>query len=168
MKEFAEASQDRVKAGLATSEGEISRRELLKMASPLGKVTLDSSQCTGCGLCALECSTGALTISSDEETDFYQLLFQHNACLACNECIEVCPEQCLKLERTLEPDKLNDPPVMLFEDKVSRCRECGNVIGTRAMIDSLRIKLAATEDFPDSLLELCPLCKNRQFMISRK
>ena len=71
--------------------GEISRRELLKMASPLGKVELDSAKCSGCGLCAVDCPTEALTIAADAEKGTYQLLFQHSVCIACNKCIEVCP-----------------------------------------------------------------------------
>jgi len=161
MKEFAGSNQDK-------PEGEISRRELLKMASPLGKVTLDNTRCTGCGLCTLECPTEALTVMTGEEADFYQLLFKHNACFACNQCVEVCPEQCLHLERTIEPDKLNDPPVVLFEDLVARCRDCGDVIGSRAMVDSLRAKLTATGGFPGSHFELCPRCKNKQLMVIRK
>jgi ferredoxin len=99
-----EMHQDKPETGFRRPEGEMSRRELLKLASPLGKVMLDSSKCTGCGLCATECTDGALTISSSGE-DTYQLLFKHNLCTACGQCVEVCPEQCLRLERALELDR---------------------------------------------------------------
>ena len=140
-------------------EVEISRRELLKMASPLGAVTLDSAQCTGCGLCAIDCPTGALTISQGGESDSYQLLFKHNLCVVCNQCIEVCPEKCLRLERTLEMDRLSSPATVLFEDTIARCSECGNPVGSRAMLDNIQAKLlTAGQSFP-SRLELCPDCK---------
>ena len=138
-------------------KGEISRRELLKLASPLGKVTLDKDRCTGCGLCALDCPSGALTVSSSGEAEVYQLLFKHNLCIACGQCVEVCPEQCLHLERTLELDGLKGPATVLFEDEIVRCSECGSPFASRAMINSIKAKLHAMG--PSSQFELCPECK---------
>ena len=127
-------------------------------AVPFGKIDLDSSLCTGCGLCALDCPTEAIVILSSEETDAYQLLFKHDACVACERCVEVCPEECLRLERVLELDRINSPAV-LFEDSVVRCRECGSPVGPKAMIDKLQAKLlAAGQSFPLQF-ELCPRCK---------
>ena len=126
---------------------------------PFGKLELDGSQCSGCGLCARDCPTEALTALSIGETDAYQLLFHHELCVACNRCIEVCPEKCLRLERILELDKIGSPATVLFEDRIARCRECGSIIGTRAVIDGLRIKLMAAGDSFTSQLELCPVCK---------
>ena len=151
--------QDSLKGDPVKLEGEISRRELLRRLSPLGKVELDSSKCTGCGLCALDCLSGALTVSSSVEAEVYQLLFKHNLCVACGQCVEICPEQCLHLERTLELDELNGPATVLFEDKIIRCSECGSPVGSRAMINSIKAKLSATGQFPLSQPELCPECK---------
>jgi ferredoxin len=137
-------------------KGEISRRQLLKMASPLGKVTLEKARCTGCGLCALDCPTGALIVSFSGEAEVYQLLFKHNLCVACGRCVEVCPEHCLHLERTLELDELNRPAV-LFEDEIVRCSECHSPFASRAMINIIKAKLPAT--CASSQFELCPECK---------
>ena len=150
--------QGKPKGDFVKPEGELSRRELLKRLSPFGKVELDSSQCTGCGLCALECPTGALTVSSSEETDVFQLLFKHGNCVACSRCVEICPEKCLRMERVLELDKMDNQSV-LFEDEIVRCSGCGSPIGPKAMIDKLQVRVvAARHPFP-SQLELCPTCK---------
>jgi ferredoxin len=147
-------------------EGEISRRELFQLASPLGKVMLDSSKCTGCGLCALDCPTGALSFSSSGE-GVYQLLFKHNLCIACGQCVEVCPEQCLVLERILDLSQIKGAPVVLFEDSIARCRQCGGVVGPAAMIERLRAKLVNRGDLLTSQLELCPRCKAEARFIRR-
>jgi formate hydrogenlyase subunit 6/NADH:ubiquinone oxidoreductase subunit I len=159
---------------------EISRRELLKLAlcpdsivsrdtpessmkgpfsggpRPLGKLTLDISQCTGCGVCITICPSGALTVSASGESG-YQLLFRSANCTACNLCVEDCPEKCLHLERIAEPDKV-DSPVVLFEDKVALCPECGSPIAPRAMVNRIRTRIIATGQ-SSRRLELCPACK---------
>ncbi|MFC2051576.1 4Fe-4S dicluster domain-containing protein [Chloroflexota bacterium] len=151
--------KNRQESNLLKPKGKISRREMLKLASPFGKIELDGSQCTGCGLCALDCPTGALTVSSSDETDAYQLLFKHSLCTACAICIEVCPEQCLHMERTLELDRFSSPPTVLFEDEIARCPECGSPVGSRAMIKNIRDKVVATGQSSTYQLELCPECK---------
>ncbi len=138
-----------------------SKGVILTEAVPFGKVELDDSRCTGCGLCALNCATGALTVSSNEEADVYQLFFKHDACVACGRCVEVCPEKCLCLERILELDRIGSSAIVLFEDIIVRCSECGSPIGSRAMMDNIRTKvLTAGQSFP-SQFELCPMCKTK-------
>jgi ferredoxin len=156
------------------SEGKITRRELFKLALPrslfpavttgnvpFGKVKLDGSRCTGCGLCALDCPTGALTVSSSEETDSYSLLFGQELCSACGGCVNICPEKCLQLECVPEPDTIDSPPVVLFQDKIARCLECGSIIGSKAMISVLKSKMMASNSSLAAPLELCPACKIR-------
>ncbi len=97
MSELKGVNSDSLKVHSLSTGGKISRRELLKLASPFGKVELDGSKCAGCGLCALDCPTGALTVSSSDETDAYQLLFKHGHCIGCDKCIETCQDGCLIL-----------------------------------------------------------------------
>ena len=158
MSEVKGIHQGNLKGDFVKPEGVISRRELLKRLSPFGKVELDSSQCTGCGLCGLECPTGALTVSSSEESDAFQLLFKHGNCVACSRCLEICPEKCLRMERVLELDKMDSQSV-LFEDVIVRCSSCGSPVGPKTMIDKLQARVAvAGRPFP-AQFELCPTCK---------
>jgi len=139
---------------------EISRRELLKMASPLGRVTLNKETCTGCGLCVPECPTGALTLAAGE-AEAYRIVFKHGLCVACGQCVEICPEQCLKVERTLETSEL-DSPAVLFDDEIVRCTKCGAPFASRAMINSIKARLPESAD--PAQFELCPDCKARSFI----
>ncbi len=144
--------------GLGDKVGSSSKRAVTTGMVPFGKLEV-GPQCTGCGLCALDCPTEALTASSSEETDNYQLLFRHGLCVACSKCVEVCPEKCLQLERILELDKIDSPAAVLFEDNIVRCRQCDSIIGHRAMIERVKVKLLPMGDSFASQLELCPTCK---------
>jgi ferredoxin/coenzyme F420-reducing hydrogenase delta subunit len=125
-------------------------------AVPFGKVQLDSSQCTACGLCALDCPTAALRFLSDAGS--YRLLFDHQLCVGCGQCVRVCPERCLRLENILEIDRLYRPAEAIFEGQFARCQECGMPIAPKAMIDKLRIRIAAGQGLT-SQLEVCPACR---------
>ena len=46
-----------------------------------------------------------------------------------------------------------------FEDRATRCRECGSIIGSRAMIARLQVKVSAIGGPLASQFELCPGCK---------
>jgi ferredoxin len=143
-------------------KGEISRRELLKMASPLGRVTLDKTRCTGCGLCVQECPTEALSVTVDKTGVGFSLIFKHSRCVPCNQCVAICPEKCLTLEHTVSTDKLKGPE-LLFEDNLVRCTECGRPVGPRALLNSVKAKIGATGHSVAANFELCPDCKATKF-----
>ncbi|UCH43643.1 MAG: 4Fe-4S binding protein [Dehalococcoidales bacterium] len=130
---------------------------------PFWRLELDGSRCSGCGLCVIECPTEALTLSSGDESS--RILFRHDLCVACGRCEGICPEKCLKLERVLEVDRLQNSAVVLFEDNLARCRCCGNIIGSQAMVRQLRLKLGDGKGSVASQLELCPECKIEQFSL---
>jgi len=130
------------------------------MASPLGKISMENGTCTACGLCAAECSTGALSISMDAEGHF-ELLFRHGACIACGACVDRCPEKCLRLERTMEP--VGDSAEVLFAGDIALCPECGKPVGPKAMIESISKKLGGMEGI-ESQIGLCAECKSKSFL----
>jgi ferredoxin len=128
---------------------------------------LDSSRCTGCGLCAVDCPTRALTLLEKGTEGVYQLLFRHDLCTACGSCEKTCPESCLHLERGLELERRGKAARVLFEDKISRCRGCGSPLFPQAMIKSLKTKLLSTGG-PSLLFDLCPACRLRTQFLQEK
>jgi ferredoxin len=125
---------------------------------PFGKLELDRSQCTACGLCALDCPTEALRFVLDKEA--YQLLFHYQACIGCGQCVRSCPEKCLRLENALQLDKLSSQAETILEGEIARCRECGAPMAPRAMIDRLRTRIAAAQGLT-SQLDTCPACRTK-------
>jgi ferredoxin/coenzyme F420-reducing hydrogenase delta subunit len=123
---------------------------------PFGKLALDSSHCTGCGLCAADCPTGAL--EAMPEGDSCGLVFHQERCLGCGLCVKVCPEACLKLDRVLELDKLGGPPQTMMKGDFVWCEECGAPVAPRAMVEKIGARIAAMGG-NTSRLELCPRCK---------
>ncbi len=131
----------------------------------LGKVTIDSSKCTGCDLCSLNCPAGALTRITDDNGEC-QLLFHSEPCVACGVCVNICPENCVQLHHILELDKLCNQELLLAKTSVENCRRCGKDIAPKAMIASLRKKLGKAGCGSD-YLDLCPECKASSRIIER-
>jgi len=125
---------------------------------PFGRLKIDISQCTGCGLCSLDCPTGALSLVSD--TRSCQLLFRHQACVGCGQCVTVCPESCLHLKKILELERLDKPAEVIFASEIARCHRCGAPIAPRAMIDKLRARIAAAQG-TTTQLDICPACRTK-------
>lgn len=138
--------------------GHAETRTVAKDSAPFGIVEVDSSRCTGCGLCAIDCPTEALTFLRKQEGDSYRILFQHDLCVGCGHCRKSCPEQCLSLERGLNLDKIGQGPSILFEDGISRCRDCNIPLFPQAMIDRLRSKMFAAGNAHWEI-DLCPVCR---------
>jgi ferredoxin len=129
-------------------------------AVPFGKLKLDSSQCTGCGLCAVNCPTNALTIGSGSKQNNFELFFQQNLCIGCSKCVDVCPEKCLQLQRILELDRIDDGAYRLFSDDIFTCRNCGEQVAPNSMIIHLKEKLQNSDNILIEQIELCNKCKN--------
>ncbi len=103
-----------------------------------------------------ECHSQALAAGNDPGL---VITFQSNLCDACRKCLEVCPEQCLRPESRAGVD--TSSPVVLFKDEPARCRACGAVIGSRAMIDRVRARLERKDPVLAAQIQLCPACRGK-------
>ena len=126
---------------------------------PFGKLKLDDCHCTGCGLCAANCPTDALTIGYGNGYCDFELLFQQNLCISCSKCVDVCPEKCLQLQRILELDKIYAGAYRLFKDDMFTCRNCGEYVAPISMIIHLKEKLQNLDNALIEQIELCNRCK---------
>ena len=133
----------------------MSRREFLRIPRPknVGIPIIDKEKCTGCGLCAVDCPAKALTVLQSEEGEIYQILLRQGLCNACGICEKTCPENCLELEKGHETDKKSSEVKVIFEDRISRCSECGTLLFPHAMIEHLKNRGCG------GWLDLCPSCK---------
>jgi ferredoxin len=146
---------------MSRSKEKMSRREFLKIIrlNKHGMPIIDKEKCTGCGLCAIDCPTKALTLFQNSERDTYQLLFREEACDACGICEKSCPEHCLQLtEQKSEQDRIVKGAKVIFEDKISRCVECCTPLFPQAMIKKLESKIFNTGKTVWSF-NLCPSCR---------
>ena len=139
----------------------MSRRDFLKILriKNHGILLVDKEQCTGCGLCAIDCPTKALVIRPNNETDSFQLLFRQEACNACGVCEKSCPEHCLRLEeKEPERDQTGKEAKIIFEDDISRCMECGIPLFPQSMGEKLKAKIFIAKE-PTWSFNLCPSCR---------
>jgi ferredoxin len=125
---------------------------------------IDKERCTGCGLCALNCHEKALTVVRSDEDDSYQIIFVRDLCTACGLCETSCPEKCLTLVKAPEEgDK--EERLVVFEDEMTRCQECGVLLFPHAMVRHLKEKTLAAGEM-DIPFDLCPDCRIKR-QISR-
>lgn len=125
---------------------------------PFGRIGLDETRCTGCGLCALNCPTGALAFVPGDEPDIDRLRFGHDYCIGCGVCVRDCPEKCLRLERVLDLEQLGRQAIVLFECSIARCRQCGELIAPKPMLARLKSMMLEQGRATDHL-DLCPACR---------
>lgn len=91
---------------------------------PFASVQVDAAHCSGCGLCARFCPTGALDFATDEES--FRLQFRPAICLDCNICVVACPEDAVRMGETLNPSDLTaQVSALLAEGALTRCVDCG-------------------------------------------
>lgn len=87
-------------------------------------VEVDAARCSGRGLCARFCPTGALQFTVAGED--FELTFQAAACIACTICVVACPEHAVNLSDRLALDALQaDRVASLAMGELVACANCG-------------------------------------------
>jgi len=129
-------------ARILTRLGQPTAERLETAALPFGAVSI-GEDCTGCGLCARLCPSGALNFVGDEE--FFVINFTAVECLDCTICSLICPVDAVVLEPEVDPKQLAaDGPQALLAGKLAPCHRCGTLC-------------TAEQDEP-----LCFVCLQRQ------
>ncbi len=129
--------------------------------SPAGVVEVEPELCAMCGVCAEACSTGALTIQRDGER--VELVFDGSRCVACEECVLVCPESvagAIAMKWTTDFARLTGEPVTLCRDQETRCVACGAPIASSSMRSRIEAILGKNETaLVAQISRYCLACK---------
>jgi ech hydrogenase subunit F len=81
-----------------------------------GQLQWDRSNCTGCGLCTLDCPAQAIKIITlDKKAGRFVMHYQLDRCLFCGQCVQSCRRSCLSLSNDhWELAALNTEPFTIF------------------------------------------------------
>jgi len=136
------------------------RLSLAHPRSPFGVMEM-TDDCTGCGVCADACPTGALAL--ERKDGDLSLTFDAALCTACGQCLPRCPEaekQALRLQRITDVQRLSQGRVVLYQDRDGRCEACSAPIAPEAMLRQMKAMLG---DENASALRVitryCPDCR---------
>jgi ferredoxin len=131
----------------------------LPAGSLYGRVNVDVEKCTLCLACAGACPESALM----DGADYPRLKFLERNCVQCGLCEQTCPEQAITLTPRLLLTDARKREVVLNESEPFHCIACGEVLGTRQMIDRMLGKLAGHSMFAGEgklkRLQMCADCR---------
>jgi ferredoxin len=128
--------------------------------SPFGVVEVTAG-CTGCGVCAEYCPSGALELT--HEGDGVSLTFDAARCTACGLCLANCTEadrKVLRLHRATVLRRLASGRATLHRDLVRRCEACGQSNAPEALLRRVAALLGgAPTTMTDLITRYCASCR---------
>lgn len=102
---------------------------------PLGAVRIDCDRCSGCGLCARFCPTGALAFTAANDADGtkrFALAACPALCLDCGICAAACPDDAVGFAADIPAAAFTDlTPRVLVAGRLVSCAWCGNATAER-------------------------------------
>ena len=128
--------------------------------SKLWMVQLNQDTCSMCEVCARRCPTGALHL--EREKDILSLHFSSMKCIGCADekgCQALCPEDAIKLEELVSPEKEAD--ILLNKSKMIKCAYCHAFFATETKLGVIKKKKLAHEVVED----YCPLCRRTNMVV---
>ncbi|MFQ5874896.1 MAG: 4Fe-4S binding protein [Dehalococcoidia bacterium] len=129
--------------------------------SPVGVVAVNPERCTGCGVCAGSCPTGALGFQRGDNQ--VSLTFNAASCIACGQCVAVCPEAgagAIRVDRVTDLDRLGQGQTILHRDMEARCEACGAPVASLSMLNRIAALLGSDEGaLVDRIGRYCSSCK---------
>ena len=105
---------------------------------PWATALVDDASCSGCQLCARFCPTGALNYLWGEmdEVVVFNLTFHPALCLDFNICVAVCPEDAIRVEKSVRlGDLLTPERDVLMAGYLEPCERCGTLTCRRPADD---------------------------------
>ena len=131
-------------------------------SSPLGIVEVRSDVCTGCGICAKTCPTGALLHDVGDED--MTLTFDAAMCVACGQCLSKCPEakhSAISLFKRTDLGRIGQGRKLIYREETPQCVACGDPIAPSKMIKRIEELLGSEYAATTSILtRYCPTCRS--------
>jgi len=125
----------------------------LPQGAPCGNLEVAES-CTLCLACTRACPTGAL----DGDARTQVLTFRENACVQCDACRAICPEQAITLVPRVSGSSAAVRKV-LVQDEAALCVRCGRPFGGRRAIEGVIARLRRiTPELPTRELDRLRAC----------
>jgi ferredoxin len=127
--------------------------------APFGALAVNKDTCTLCKACIGACPEAALLDAPDAP----RLRFIERNCVQCGLCADTCPEDAIRLVPRLLLGAQAKNPVTLNEAEPFKCVRCGTPFSTRAMIDSMLVKVGGHSMFAGGgalkRLQMCADCR---------
>ncbi len=139
----------------------------LERGAAFGTLTVDRDLCTLCKACVGACPESALIDVPDAPV----LRFIERNCVQCGLCANTCPERAIRLEPRLLLGARAKEAVTLNEAEPFHCVRCGNIFGTRRLVDVMLAKVGGHAMFASEgarrRLQMCADCRLVDMMESK-